>query len=239
MVSSAEAAAPLERLKARIEALRAKTIENGCTESEALSAAQKVAELLDRHDLSLSDIEIRTSECDSRTLETARKNRAPLDLTIGAIAEFCDCKVWRETGPDERRRYVFFGLRHDADAANSLAQMISTAIASSTVRYRLTREYQDVPRRHRATATTSFGLGMAMSISTKLREMKSAREQRSAAAGRDLVVLKSAVIDRELDRLNLTFRQAPRAPRRYVAEDAFNAGQVEGRNLSLAPALRK
>src|SRR4051812_7011300 len=37
----------LDKLKARIQALRAKTIDNGCTESEAVSAAAKVAELLD------------------------------------------------------------------------------------------------------------------------------------------------------------------------------------------------
>ena len=51
--------AALDKLKVRIQSLRAKTIENGCTEDEALSAAAKVAELLDRHDLSLSDVELR------------------------------------------------------------------------------------------------------------------------------------------------------------------------------------
>jgi len=40
--------AALHKLKTRIQALRAKTIDNGCTEAEALLAAAKVAELLDR-----------------------------------------------------------------------------------------------------------------------------------------------------------------------------------------------
>ena len=53
----------LDKLKTRIQALRAKTIDNGCTEDEALAAAAKVAELLDRHDLSLTDIEIRETPC--------------------------------------------------------------------------------------------------------------------------------------------------------------------------------
>jgi hypothetical protein len=38
-----------------------KTIDNGCTQAEALSAAGKVAELLDRYDLSLTDVEIRAA----------------------------------------------------------------------------------------------------------------------------------------------------------------------------------
>ena len=42
--------AGLDKLKVRIQALRAKTIDNGCTEDEALSAAAKVAELLDIRD---------------------------------------------------------------------------------------------------------------------------------------------------------------------------------------------
>lgn len=226
-------------MKARIEALRAKTVDNGCTESEALAAAEKVAELLDRHNLSLSDVEIQASECDRRTVETSRKTRAPLDYTISAIAEFCDCKVWRETSADGLRRYVFFGLRHDADAANNLAQMISAAIGSSTVRYRLTRDYLSLPKREKSTASTSFGIGMAISISSKLRDMKHARDQKTEAAGRDLVVVKAAVVDRELERLNMTFREPGRTARRYVSEHAFNAGQVEGRNLSLNPALKK
>lgn len=239
MDSSADAAISLDRLKARIEALRAKTIGNGCTESEAIAAAEKVAELLDRHNLSLSDVEIRSSECDRRTVETSRKTKAPLDYCVAAIADFCDCKVWRETSPDGERRYVFFGLRHDADAANHLAHMVSSAIASETVRYKLTRDYQAVVRRARATATTSFGIGMAMSVSRKLREMKQARDQKTAAAGRDLVVVKAAVVDRELERLNMKFREPSRSGRRYISEDAFNAGSVAGENLPLNPALKK
>ena len=56
----------LDKLKLRIQALRAKTIDNGCTEDEALSAAAKVAELLDRYDLSLTDIDIREAPCERR-----------------------------------------------------------------------------------------------------------------------------------------------------------------------------
>ena len=49
--------AALDRLKTRIQGLRSKTTNNGCTEAEALLATAKVAELLDRYDLSLTEIE--------------------------------------------------------------------------------------------------------------------------------------------------------------------------------------
>ena len=99
--------AALDKLKLRIQALRAKTIDNGCTEDEALSAAAKVAELLDRYDLSLSDIDIRAAPCERRVYETWRKKRIPLDDCIGAVAHFCDCRVWREKNLAGESRYVF------------------------------------------------------------------------------------------------------------------------------------
>ena len=86
----------LDRLKTRIQGLRFKTTDNGCTEAEALLAAMKVAELLDRYDLSLTDVEIRNSPCEQREYQTYRKKRIPLDDCVGAVANFCDCRVWRE-----------------------------------------------------------------------------------------------------------------------------------------------
>ncbi len=80
--------AALGKLKTRIQALRAKTIDIGCTEEEALSAAAKVAELLDRHDLSLTGVEIHEAPCERREYETHRKKRIPLDDCIGAVANF-------------------------------------------------------------------------------------------------------------------------------------------------------
>src|SRR3954453_16661935 len=86
----------LDRLKTRLQGLRSKTADNGCTEAEALLAAAKVAELLDRYDLSLTDIEIRSALCERRDYQTNRKKRIPLDDCVGAVANFCDCRVWRE-----------------------------------------------------------------------------------------------------------------------------------------------
>ncbi|MBV8869700.1 MAG: DUF2786 domain-containing protein [Acetobacteraceae bacterium] len=56
--------AELDRLIGRIQALRAKTVEQGCTEQEALAAAEKVAELLDRYGLSLSELDLKRQACE-------------------------------------------------------------------------------------------------------------------------------------------------------------------------------
>ncbi len=63
----------LARVVQRIRALRAKTVDQGCTEQEALASANKVAELLDRHGLSLSEIELRRQACEG----FRHRHRAP------------------------------------------------------------------------------------------------------------------------------------------------------------------
>src|SRR5947208_16015947 len=80
--------AALDKLKTRIQALRAKTIDNGCTEAEVLSAAAKVAQLLDRYDLSLTDVEIREAPCERLEYETRPKKRIPLDDCKSTVANF-------------------------------------------------------------------------------------------------------------------------------------------------------
>src|SRR6202041_2157013 len=51
----------LSRVKARIKALADKTVSNGCTEAEAMAAAEMVGRLLERYALSMEAIELRTA----------------------------------------------------------------------------------------------------------------------------------------------------------------------------------
>jgi len=82
--------ADLDRLVQRIQALRAKTVEQGCTEQEALTAAEKVAELLDRYGLNLSELDLRKQTCEGIGVETDRKRRGPIDDCMNTIATFFD-----------------------------------------------------------------------------------------------------------------------------------------------------
>ncbi|MGH6801107.1 MAG: DUF2786 domain-containing protein, partial [Methylocella sp.] len=114
----------LARVVQLIRALRAKTVDQGCTEQEALASANKVAELVDRHGLSLSEIELRRQACEGFIIDTGRRRRDVFDACVPSIAVFCDCKVWGETTPAGAIRYVFFGLSADVEAARFLYDLI-------------------------------------------------------------------------------------------------------------------
>jgi hypothetical protein len=230
--------AALDKLRMRIQALRAKTIDNGCTEGEALSAAAKVAELLDRYDLSLTDVEIREAPCERREFETHRKKRIPLDDCIGAVANFCDCRVWREKNQAGEARYVFFGLRSDIEVAHYLTELIDTAVRSELGRYKTTREYLQFRHKERHMANASFALGMVASIADKLTAMKAERDKVNYGTGRALVVLKAAIVDDELGKLGLKLR-VQRGASRMVSTTAFEAGSVAGASLDINPGIEE
>ncbi|WP_295855141.1 DUF2786 domain-containing protein [Tardiphaga sp.] len=231
--------AALDKLKARIQALRAKTIANGCTEDVALSAAAKVAELLDRYDLSLTDVEMREAPCERRTFETHRKKRIPLDDCIGAIAHFCDCRVWREKNPMGESRYVFFGLRSDIEVAHYLTELVDTAVRSETGRFKTTAEYQKFRHNERHLANASFALGMVASIADKLSVLKAERDQVIQNSGRALVTVKAAVVDTEFEKLDLKLRTSRGGGSRMVSMSAYEAGGAAGASLPIHPGVKK
>jgi hypothetical protein len=228
----------LDKLKSRIQALRAKTIDNGCTEAEAVSAAVKVAELLDRYDLSLTDVEIRKAPCERREYETYRKKRIPLDDCIGAVANFCDCRVWREKNQTGETCYVFFGLRSDVEVAHYLTELIDAAVRSELGRYKTSPEYRRFRHNQRHMANTSFALGMVASIADKLTVMKASRDEANLGSGRALVVLKAAIVDAEFGKLDLNLR-TQRGTSRTVSTLAYQAGGAAGASLAINPAIRE
>lgn len=227
----------LDRLSARIQALRAKTIENGCTEGEALAAAEKVAELLDRYELSLGDVEMRQAPCGTLAFESRHRKRVPLDDCIGAVAHFCDCRVWREKGKDGHA-YVFFGLRADIEAAVALAEMVDDAVRTELGRYKSSAEYQRFRHQDRHIANSSFTLGMVASIGDRLMAMKAARDQAKRGTGRDLVVLKRSVVEAEFEKLNLVTNEVS-GPGRMVLPEAYDAGDAAGSSFAVDPSITR
>jgi len=217
----------LDKLRARIQALRAKTVENGCTEDEALSAAAKVAELLDRHDLSLTDIETRDEKCERLEFVSSRKKRIPLEGCIGAIAAFCDCRTWREKTATGEFRYVFFGLRADVSAALYLTELVDAAVRAELGRYKTSPAYLRFRHNERHMSNASFALGMVDSIASKLLTLKAGRDENNRAGGRHLVILKRSIVEAELNRLGVQFRPIDGASR-MVSSIAYEAGGTAG-----------
>jgi hypothetical protein len=213
----------LARVLQLIRALRAKTVDQGCSEQEAIASAKKVAELLDRYGLSLGEIELREQSCEGIGIDTGRKRRAPIDECVTAVADFCDCRVWHEKTPSGVIRFVFFGLPADVAAAHCVHDLIVLAFATETAAFKKSNVSGPKPSAH------SFQIGLAHGIAMKLRAMKAERDAANCASGgRALVPIKASVVEDEMERLGLSFYDKSVSRSRKVDADAYDAGVVAG-----------
>lgn len=229
----------LERLLQRIQALRAKTVAQGCTEEEALAAAEKAAELLDRYGLSLGELAYRAQPCQGIGIQTNRRRFAPIDSCVPGIAAFFDCRVWVEQVEGRALRHVFFGLRGDVAAAQYLYDLVERAFLTETEAFRASALYGQMAGARRS-ATHSFQVGLSRGISEKLAQMQTARDvSRRSASGRDLVPVKAALVDEEVAKLGLDLHTRALGRGRRVLTDAFTAGQAAGQRFDYRPAITR
>jgi Protein of unknown function (DUF2786) len=236
--NAASATADIDRVIQRIQALRARTVDRGCTEAEAMAAAAKVSELLDRHDLTLDEVSVRRSDCEGVSVATGRKRRAPVDSCMPPIAAFCDCRVWSEARSDGVLRFVFFGLKADVEAARFLHDLIEVTFDTESTTFRRGEIYQTLRGGDRRMALNSFQIGLAGGIAGKLTALKAARHSAGAeSTGFDLVAVKQSVVDEEIGRLGLHFTSRAATSRRYVHGEAYSAGKAAGSLFEPSAAL--
>jgi hypothetical protein len=221
----------LDKVLSRIQALRGKTVEQGCTEAEALLAASKVAELLDQYGLTLSEIDMKAQACAGEGIETNRRRRSPLDECSGAIAGFCDCRSWYEMTPQGNIRHIFFGLPADVAGARYLYEKIEEAFETETAAFKRSELYDSHPSAKRRSATTSFQAGLGHGICAKLDRLKAERAAAfRASGGRDLVPVKRDVIEDELAAMGMRLKVLQTGRKNLLAM-AYKKGRVTGENL--------
>jgi hypothetical protein len=216
------------KLLERIRNISARTTDNGCTEAEALVAAEMLAKLLSEHGLSMTDVEIGEEKCQIEYLNTGRKTLHEVHWCAASVAQFTDCKVWA-TRREGSRTLAFFGLPGDVETAIYLMRVVKSAMDIEAPRYLArAKELGELTGRR---ASHAFLMGMARRVSQRLREIKSHERQASQSTGRDLVVVKSAVVRSQF--ADLGIRLCSGNPRPSVGDHgAYAAGQAAGNNVS-------
>ena len=185
----------LSRVKARIKALAEKTVSNGCTEAEAMAAAEMVGRLLERYALSMEEIDVRQERCVQVEVPIGGKQRRPIDGCVTAIARFCDCKVWiaRDAVVPS---YVFFGFDPDTALASYLFNVIDRALTTALMAFRATHpRLSGVGLRQ---ASKSFQQGMVARVADRLDAMHRERDAHVAAqhsTGTALILVKQQVVE--------------------------------------------
>lgn len=232
-----------DRIIALVRQLREKTIDRGCTEAEALSAAEKVSQLMAEYQLSLTDInEVKDDVYGAMSKSYAggsgtRRTWHETKFTWMAIADFCDCECW--TAED---KLIFFGSRNDCEISFYMVDLIKNTADSEW------KLYQSKIRKGRQsgytdrTARAAFMAGFSSRISARLRDLKLMREAKTQATeqSRALVVVKKQVVAAKFDaytkQQGLKLRTT-KVRRRSRDGQAYMAGQSAGEKANLGSGI--
>ncbi|MBC7953158.1 MAG: DUF2786 domain-containing protein [Rhodospirillaceae bacterium] len=229
--------APQDRKKLRdtIAALKAKTTGNGCTEFEALAAAEKVSELLSRHGIADSA----ELEFDQVSVEIGR--RTVVDNLWGQVAVFCHCKLWYR-GDGRRWAAVYFGRWNDAAVAEYLHTLLERHINGATKAFQKTKEYtrRRSPKTKRE-ATKAFQEGLVAALADKLWAIQWRRVPKVEGTNHQALVLSPlGAVEAEMDRQNIRFSGKPLAPVKGASKSFDNekgSGAAAARHIDINAAM--
>lgn len=181
-----------EKIKTRIHNLLLRTVENGCTEAEMLSAAEIAGRLMEQYGLTLSDVEILETTCILKGYETGQKNKGELRFVIPQLGRFCDCRSW-SSKTNGKIAYQFFGFPEDVAIAVHLCTIINISLDTETARFKR------ISLNSSRNASHSFRLGVVVRIGERLEELKSELTMETiTTTGRELVVLKMSTVDSQM-----------------------------------------
>jgi hypothetical protein len=219
------------KLLERIRHLSARTTDRGCTEAEALQAAEMMGRLLTQHGLSMTDLEIEDTRCERATVDTGRKAADETRFYCSALAEYTNTKVWLESGAT--KKVVFFGLPADVQVAAYLYQVIRTAFIAEKDRFNLAGQRSG--QAHGAAAAHDFKVGFCVRVASRLREMAKAKRAEGQSTGRDLVLVTNAVVERQFNQLAMKMGKSGGTTVRK--NDHYAQGKAAGDRVGLNPAV--
>lgn len=213
------------KLLDKIRGLLSKTVENGCTEAEAMAALAKARAMMDAYEVTEDDL--RLTKAEAATIFRNNAERDPHDIRsflAMSIAEFSDCKAWRDSGAV----IVFCGLPSDAAFASWLLETLGAFVQSELARYLMACPSERGARR---TIINGFVLGATGRIAERLRQLIEQSKAAATSNGRALVIVKSDLVASKMAELGLNLRKSRRRGRR-ITGDSYAAGKTAGDRAS-------
>lgn len=224
---------------AKVRALLMKTQENGCSEGEALAAAEKAKAFILQYDLSRSEIEFERDTYTAKSADAGTRLHPVVRGTADAIAAYTSTQCWLSgfKGRDQSKLLNYFGEEGDVEIAFYMSDMFRAIAELELKAWRASPQYYHNVNGNKA--RTSFLCGFATRIRERLLQLKTARDQLHrdrTGTGRDLMVVKAQVVERKFAELGIHMTAAKR--HRVDADAAsWDAGERAGEHASISDGL--
>ena len=166
-----------KKMLEKVKAILAKTMDNGCTEEEAMAALAKARELM-------ATYEIDEKELDAFEQENATYHKTPIndpyeikECIYTAVGKFCRCKG--VNGRKKNYGISFAGLESDVIFATWLLDTLQRFIMRALRDFQKQRAVRHIPNSNYTSA--SFVNGCATRIREKLEELTPKIEAKNKA----------------------------------------------------------
>ena len=222
--------------KAVLKKLRAfaqRTVENGCTEAEAIAAAEAMQKLQHEYNMTLTDADILDAEYVTEKMQLGNQRMHPVVGAVMGVGIFTSTKMYKSGAT-----LFIFGEKHKVDNAIYLISTIQSAMELEFLNYRGTEAYlRETWYHHGQTIRSSFMNGMAHRLYHRLLQMhKELMEQDvtvSQTTGNSLVVMSDKALDDAFRKQNPNLRSG----RRHTTSRSANASAA-GRSAADRVGLR-
>lgn len=220
-------------IAARIRALLSKTVANGCTEDEAIAAAEKAAELLALYDLSMDEVELRASPfSESEQDHDSDDVGDRFWVVANAISELTGTKSWVSRPGVRPVRHSFFGLAHEVEIATYLLDICSRAVRTECARAAREGEWALFRLAIRRSRRIAFLDGMCDRLAYRILALRPPRPK-----GMGLVVLRQALIAEEMERRKMRLKDANSRDSRDF-DPSYRAGVEAADRVALDPGIK-
>lgn len=222
-----------DKIAARLRALRAMTVENGCTEAEAMAAAEMLAKLLEQYNMSMDEADVRASPFDKRSLIRDDFVGEKLWVVADGISKLTGARYWGSR-PSEPHKITFFGFAHEVDVASYLLDICAGAMARELralyQREQYPRErYMALSKKRRL--ARPFIDGMSERLRQRLMKMIPL-----TPPGTELVVLRNSLVDQAMKDAGLKLNDG-HAHMGMAAFKGYNDGMNAADRVALNPGL--
>jgi len=215
-----------ESLIEKILALMSKTVDNGCSEHEALAALDKARAMMDAYEVTESDLQLTKEESAvlrSEPAGTKDANGIKAGLAV-AVAAFTDCRVWK----GRQGGLVFCGMKSDAQFATWLLDNLTSFVQGELMRHLMGSVAGNADRR---LVINGFVGGCTSRISGRLNALCAQSATVASTNGRALVVVKTAAISEKMKEHGVHLRGGG-SSRRLYDPSAYAAGKAAGDRAS-------
>ena len=212
-----------ENIFNKVRALLSKTVDNGCTEAEAMTALMMAEKLMAAHEIDESDLKLEdeTAVTGVSNMSDPQNIRKLLAYWIG---KFTDTYTLL-SGKDIK----IIGLKSDVDFALWLLETLSRFVKRQLKEYMWANGYQSLQGNERIRYNNSFVRGCCSRINTRLKSMIDERQVTTNSTA--LVVAKQALINDVVKNMNIRVSDN-RGRKAALYRDIYGAGQSAGDKAS-------